>query len=102
MNKVGHLDSQVISDCLLSNRGEQAGWIQFGMKGSFYTADVEILRVKPTLIMITLLLISCAKLITKTQNGQINGKQINIANIKKQCFLDPSPKVKEIKAKINK
>ena len=52
--------------------------------------------------MITLLLISCTKLITKTQNGQINGKQINIANIKKQCYLDPSPKVKEIKAKINK
>ena len=52
--------------------------------------------------MIILLLISCKKLINKNQNGQINGKQINTANIKKQRFLDPSPKVKEIKANINK
>lgn len=46
MNKAGHVDLQLISDCLLSNRGKHAGWIQFGMKGSFYTFDIEILRVK--------------------------------------------------------
>lgn len=44
MNKVGRLNLQLISDCLLSNRGKHAGWIQFEKFLLYF--DIEILRVK--------------------------------------------------------
>lgn len=42
------------------------------------------------MIIIWILLILCTKLIIKNQNGQINGKEINTANITNQyLFLIP-------------